>query len=94
MKERFKEYLIAKGYREFTPKGNYSTVYDYIRRVDNIQRSENLSWEIFNSNMSSIVSKYDIGGEKEDIGKKSHSAVINALKRYEEFVKHINSIHN
>jgi len=31
MLERFKTYLIKKGYSEFTPSGKPSTVYDYIR---------------------------------------------------------------
>jgi hypothetical protein len=33
-----------------------------------------------------IVNSYDVGGQNEAFGQKSHRAVINALKRYEAFL--------
>ena len=33
-----------------------------------------------------IVRKYDVGGEQETFGCKSNKTVINALKRFKEFV--------
>lgn len=86
MKNRFKEYLICNGYKETTPSGNPSTVYDYIKRIDKICEWENLSWEKLAANIEILLPSYDVGGEKEEYGYKSHNAVINALRRFSEFV--------
>ncbi|MCL2364450.1 MAG: hypothetical protein FWC71_07305 [Defluviitaleaceae bacterium] len=45
-----------------------------------------MSWDEAAQNISSLIQMYDIGGAKEDIGNKSHRAVINALKRFSEFL--------
>lgn len=89
MENEFKIYLINQGYKEFTPSGNKSTVYDYIMRVNRILQWENLSWNELAENIAIIVSKYDIGGENEDIGKKSHNAYICALRAYQQFIKSV-----
>ena len=86
MKDAFKEYLIANGYAEYTPKGLPSTVYDYLNRIDFVCKQECLTWIQLAERISRVVDEYDIGGEKETLGNKSHRAVINALKRYQEFV--------
>lgn len=87
LKSEFENYLIDKGYKVTTDKGNPSTVYDYIKRIERVIRDENLdSWENIREKINDIVKKYDEGGEKEDCGKKSHRAVINALKRFQEFI--------
>ena len=84
-KEQFKNWLIDKGYSEYSKSGHPSTAYDYPRRIDVICEWESLSWELLAENISTILQKYDIGGIKETEGKKSNSAFINALKRYAEF---------
>ena len=86
MKEQFQEYLIKQGYSLTTPAGNPSTVYDYAKRIDKVCRLENLTWTSLAENIAAIVTLYDVGGSKEDLGKQSKSAVINALKRFAEFV--------
>lgn len=86
MKHKFQDYLIKQGYSLTTPVGNPSTVYDYAKRIDKVCRLENLTWEGLACNIEEIVSLYDVGGSKEDLGKQSKSAVINALKRFSEFV--------
>jgi len=87
MKEAFEKYLIAKGYKTETPTGNRSTVYDYIYRIDKVCEREHLSWKELADNISSILPEYDGGGIKEHLGKQSHSSVINALKRFAEFLE-------
>lgn len=87
MLENFKKYLIQQGYSEYTPSGNPSTVYDYVKRVQRICERENISLSKLTDNISFYVSKYDSFGDEADFGKKSHSAYINALKRYEEYIK-------
>lgn len=87
MRERFRKYLIDAGYKETTPSGRQSTVYDYLKRIDRVCKCENTTWEALADSIGQIVTMYDVGGPKEELGKASHSAVINALRRYQEFVR-------
>ena len=87
MKNRFKKYLIENGYSAETPSGNPSTVYDYQKRIDKVCEWENCDWEHLACNIASIVASYDIGGSKQDLGNKSHRAVINALKQFKRFTE-------
>lgn len=86
MKKHFEEYLISKGYKQTTPSGHPSTVYDYVKRIDKICKWESITWEELANNIHDFLLQYDVGGEKEKLGKISHRAVINALKRFSEFV--------
>ena len=91
MREQFKEYLIKEGYKEYTPSGLPSTVYDYIKRIDFICEEENLlNWNQLAGNVDKYVAMYDVGGRKEFLGELSHRAVINALKRFRDFLNAIN----
>lgn len=83
----FQQWLKSKGYTELTEKGNPSTVYDYAKRVENVCKNENISLEELIKNIDTIVTKYNLGGEKEEAGQASHAAVINALKRFKEFLE-------
>ncbi len=86
MKNQYEDYLIKKGYSVTTPSGNPSTVYDYIKRIDRVCLNENMTWNELAGQISMIITQYDIGGSKEELGRKSHNAVINALKRFGDFV--------
>ncbi|MDO5135464.1 MAG: hypothetical protein Q4D55_05375 [Eubacteriales bacterium] len=85
MEEQFREFLKKEGYSEYTPSGHKSTVYDYLMRVKRIMKWEDMTWEALGRNISKIMMRYDVGGEKEDIGRKSHNAYINAIRAYERF---------
>lgn len=87
LEKDFEEYLIKAGYKEKTASGNPSTVSCYVKGVETVLDEEKISWNTLEANISTIISKYDVGGEKEHIGAKSNSTVINALRRFEEFVK-------
>lgn len=87
MRKEFADYLIRQGYKLTTPSGNFSTVYSYIKSIDDVCDWEGISWEVLADNIVVIVPQYDIGGSKEDLGNKSHRTVINALKRFKEFVR-------
>lgn len=83
----FEAYLINAGYSTETPSGHPSTVYSYIDAIErNVLDDEHITWEILKTNIDSIVTKYDVGGVKEAVGAKSNSTVINALKRFKDFV--------
>lgn len=83
----FEAYLINEGYSTETPSGHPSTVYSYISAIENdVLDEEHISWDMLKSNIDSILLIYDVGGKKEHIGAKSNYTVINALRRFAEFV--------
>lgn len=82
----FRKYLVEKGYKEYTPSGLESTVGQYIDAVEKVLEEERMSIEEFNRRINEICCLYDIGGAKESIGERGHRTVINALKRYREFI--------
>ena len=82
----FKEYLANAGYKEYTDSGNPSTVFSYTHAIKKVLEEEGDSWHTLQSNIKNIVHVYDIGGSKQYIGAKSNYTVINALKRFDEFV--------
>ena len=86
MINEYEKYLISIGYKQTTPSGHPSTVYQYLKAIRNVCDEERISLTGLKENIDTIVAKYDIGGEKEEIGVKSHKTVINALKRFEEFL--------
>ena len=86
IEQSFEEYLIASGYSEETPSGAPSTVNAYIKAVEYVMEEEKLAWQSLTTQISSVVSLYDIGGAKEEIGSKSNYTYINALRRFEYFV--------
>jgi hypothetical protein len=85
--ENFKNYLIQNDYKEFTPAGNPSTVYDYVNRVKNILDREKISIQNLATNIDSYVKKYDVDGIEAEYGNVGHRAVINALKRFQDFCR-------
>lgn len=90
----FEEFFIDCGYSQVTPSGLPSTVPQYIRAIKQVCDAERVSLIALPKCIDQIVKKYDVGGEKELVGKKGHSTVINALKRYAEFIKALSEIKN
>ena len=88
MEEKFKNWLIQKGYSEFSGAGNPGTVYDYCKRVSRVIENEKLgSWEKLADNIGYFVKIYGPDGAKKKEGEKSHRSVINALCAFERFLK-------
>jgi|GEM_PF-583192 addiction module RelB/DinJ family antitoxin len=86
---RFERYLESIGYSAVTPSGLGSTTVDYAqRRMSFVLQTENINITELIVNIDSYIKAYDFGGAKEDLGKKSNRAVINALKRFKEFLIH------
>lgn len=88
MEKEFENYLIEKGYKQYTDRGARSTVYDYIKRINHISKWENTDWYGIANNIDSLLYQYDVGGAKQELGEKSHRAVINALKAFADFITH------
>ena len=82
----FAHFLEVNGYSSITVHGTKSTVYSYVNSVKSIMEDDGLTWDSLEKAISSVVQLYDIGGAKEDIGYNSKSTVINALRRFEDFV--------
>lgn len=87
MRDRFEEYLIRKGFKVKTPKGQPSTVYNYLRRIDYICEIEKKDWIELSKIAISILPDYEIGGKKEIIGSESHGTVRCALSTFCDFLK-------
>ncbi len=87
MLENFKNYLIQEGYSEFTPSGNPSTAYDYMKRIKKICQRENITVKGMTENIDFYIDKYGPTGNESEFGKRSHNAFINALRRFGEFNK-------
>ena len=82
----FEIYLANAGYREYTASGNPSTVFSYSHAIKRVLDEEGISWHTLKSRIDNIVHDYDIGGSKYHIGAMSNFTVINALKRFREFI--------
>jgi len=86
----FERYLVDKGYSKLTPSGKPSTAHDYSqRRIPAIISREGISLNQLKKDISLVISKYDSFGSESDYGNKSNRAYINALKRFEEYIKSI-----
>ena len=82
----FEKYLITEGYAVETDSGNPSTVYSYVNAVEAVRTEEGISWDTLKADIDDVVDKYDEGGLMSWYGAKSNKTVINALKRFAEFV--------
>lgn len=85
--DMFEQWLKGQGYSSITPKGNPSTVQDYAGRVRRICDNEKLTVDELIKKIDTILPQYDIGGSKEDEGKKGHNAVICALRQFKKFIE-------
>ena len=79
-------FMLKNGYSAKTENDTKSTVYSYVTSVKAVMSDEGLDWTSLVKNISSIASLYDIGGAKEEIGDRGNRTVINALRRFEDFV--------
>jgi site-specific recombinase XerD len=79
MQKQFEEYLLAKNYSPLTS-------IDYPSRLERLCRKEKISYEHLAQNLSEFMPQYDRDGKKAGYGKRSHSSVINALRRFAEFL--------
>lgn len=82
----YKNYLIQKGYQQYTSTGNPSTVYSYSNAVERVRKMEKLSWLELGSRIKTIVAEYGPGGRKEAAGKRGNNTVICALKAFADFM--------
>ena len=79
MQKQFEQYLLAKNYSPLTS-------IDYPARLERLCRKEKISYEHLAQHLPEIIPQFDKNGKKSSYGKRSHSSVINALRRFSEFL--------
>ena len=79
MLNNFKTYLLNQNYKSLTAE-------DYKGRIERLCQKENISVETLVKNLSKIIPDYEKTGKKSSYGRRSHSSVLNALRRFSEFL--------
>lgn len=84
--ESFRQFLINKGYKEYSANGNPSSALDYSYRLGRLLAAENTTLDVLSNNIQKYIDLYGRGGEKWCVGRRSHESYINALKQFRKFV--------
>lgn len=84
--EKYEIWLQNKGYSRVTSSGRPSTTYDYAKRVKQVASEEGMEIHELAECIDDILPQYSPGGVKADKGAVSHSAVLNALKQFKNFI--------
>lgn len=86
-KENFMKYLKNEDYKDWTGSGFPSTIYQYAKAIEKVMKLECVDTYLdLTDHIQAIINKYGENGEKKAIGEEGHSTVINALKRYSEYL--------
>ena len=83
MLQNFKIYLLNQNYKPLTAE-------DYKGRIERLLLKEKMNLDTLVKNITSILPQYEKTGKKSSYGKRSHSSVINALRRFAEFLSDCN----
>ena len=79
MQKQFEQYLLEKNYKP-------TTSIDYPARLERLCSKEKISFEHLAQHLAEILPQYETNGKKHSYGKRSHSSVLNALRRFAEFL--------
>lgn len=79
MLNEFKNWLLNRNYKP-------STALDYQGRIERLCRKEGYTLAHLVENISSILPQYEITGEKSSYGKRSHTSVRQALRKFKMFL--------
>ncbi|MBQ8677590.1 MAG: hypothetical protein IJ529_03890 [Alphaproteobacteria bacterium] len=79
MLNNFKTYLLNQNYKLLTAE-------DYKGRIERLCQKEKINLDTLIKNITSILPEYEKTGKKHAYGKRSHSSVLNALRRFSEFL--------
>lgn len=78
--EKYKSWLYQKGYKS-------STINQYYWGINQIVNEEQyFSWQEVVNNINKLMVDYNTFGAKGNIGEMGHKSVINALRRFKEFL--------
>ena len=79
MLKNFENWLLQNNYKP-------TTATDYMGRIERLCRKEEFTLAHLVENISSILPQYEITGEKSSYGKRSHTSVRQALRRFKMFL--------
>ncbi len=87
MRKEYKNWLIANGFSLYTPTYKPSTVYDYLRGLKRVCVEEKLTVEGVAANISTLVMKYQPGGEQSNTGRSIRRSCRCGLVQFAKFVQ-------
>ena len=79
MLKEFENWLLEQNYKP-------TTASDYHGRIERLCRKEEFTLAHLVENISSILPQYETTGEKSSYGKRSHTSVRLALRRFKMFL--------
>ena len=87
---------MLKNFENWLLENKYSalTAADYMGRVERLCRKEEFTLAHLVENISSILPQYETAGEKSSYGKRSHTSVRQALRKFQMFIQMSNSVEN
>lgn len=80
MLKQFKNWLLGQNYKP-------TTALDYTGRIERLCRAEKITLDHLIKNLALILPEFEAAGSKSSYGKRSHTSVRQALKRFQMFVK-------
>lgn len=87
MLKNFENWLLEQKYSVLTSS-------DYTGRIERLCRVEKFTLAHLVENIASILPQYEITGEKSSYGKRSHTSVRQALRKFQMFIQMSNSVEN
>lgn len=87
---------MLKNFENWLLENKYSalTAADYMGRVERLCRKEGYTLAHLVENIASILPQYETTGEKSSYGKRSHTSVRQALRKFQMFIQTSNSVEN
>ena len=79
MLKNFENWLLQNNYKP-------TTAADYMGRIERLCRNEQFTLAHLVENITSILPQYEITGEKSSYGKRSHTSVRQALRKFKMFL--------
>ncbi len=79
MLKNFENWLLQNNYKP-------TTAADYMGRIERLCRKEEFTLAHLVENISSILPQYETTGEKSSYGKRSHTSVRQALRKFKMFL--------
>lgn len=79
MLKEFENWLLEQNYKP-------TTALDYHGRIERLCRKEEFTLAYLMENIASILPEYESSGKKSSYGKRSHTSVRQALRRFKMFL--------
>lgn len=85
--QKFMDWLKQEDYKDWTGTGYPSTIYQYVGAIKRVMAKENIeSLSDLTQHIQLLIRKYGPYGPMKEYGCTGHNTVINALKRFMDFL--------